>query len=49
VAVPEARNRFLEFGIELKASASTDEFGAYVRKQVTEFAKLAKEAGIQAN
>jgi tripartite-type tricarboxylate transporter receptor subunit TctC len=49
VAVPEARNRFLEFGIELKASASADEFAAYVRKQVTDFAKLAKEAGIQAN
>lgn len=49
VAVPEARNRFLEFGIELKASASTDEFAAYMRRQVTDFAKLAKEAGIQAN
>lgn len=49
VAVPEARNRFLEFGIELKGSASLDEFSAYLRKQVTEFAKLAKEAGIQSN
>jgi tripartite-type tricarboxylate transporter receptor subunit TctC len=49
VAVPEARNRFLEFGIELKGSASLDEFGAFLRKQVTEFAKLAKEVGIQAN
>lgn len=49
VAVPEARNRFLEFGIELKASASADDFAAYLRKQVSDFAKLAKEAGIQAN
>ncbi|MCC6534336.1 MAG: tripartite tricarboxylate transporter substrate binding protein [Burkholderiales bacterium] len=49
VAVPEARNRFLERGIELKASASLDEFGAFLRKQVTEFAQLAKEAGIQSN
>jgi len=49
VAVPEARNRFLEFGIELKGSASLDEFSAFLRKQVTEFAKLAKEVGIQAN
>jgi len=49
VAVPEARNRFLEFGIELKASKSLDEFGAFMRKQVTEFATLAKAAGIQSN
>jgi tripartite-type tricarboxylate transporter receptor subunit TctC len=49
VAVPEARNRFLERGIVLKASGSLDEFGAFLRKQVTDFAKLAKEAGIQAN
>jgi len=49
VSVPEARNRFLEFGIELKGSASLDEFNAFIRKQVTEFAKLAKEVGIQAN
>jgi seryl-tRNA synthetase len=49
VAVPEARNRFLERGIVLKASGSLEEFGAFLRKQVTDFAKLAKEAGIQAN
>jgi tripartite-type tricarboxylate transporter receptor subunit TctC len=49
VAVPETRNRFLELGIELKASRSLDEFAAYLRKQVTDFAKLAKEAGIQTN
>jgi tripartite-type tricarboxylate transporter receptor subunit TctC len=49
VAAPEVRNRFLELGIELKGSGSLDEFGAFLRKQVTEFAKLAKEAGIQSN
>ncbi len=49
VAVPEARNRFLERGIVLKASTSLEEFGAYLRVQVTDFAKLAKQAGIQAN
>ena len=49
VAAAEVRNRFLEFGIELKGSSSLDEFGAFLRKQVTEFAKLAKDAGIQTN
>jgi len=49
VAAPEVRGRFLEFGIELKGSGSLEEFGGFLRKQVTEFAKLAKEAGIQSN
>jgi tripartite-type tricarboxylate transporter receptor subunit TctC len=49
VGVPEVRNRFLERGIVLKASGSLDEFGAFLRRQVTDFAKLAKDAGIQAN
>lgn len=49
VAVPELRNRFGERGIVLMASASQDEFGAFLRKQVTEFAKLAVEANIQSN
>jgi tripartite-type tricarboxylate transporter receptor subunit TctC len=49
VAVPEARNRFLERGIVLEASASLEEFGAFLKKQVTDFARLAQEAGIQSN
>ena len=49
VVLPEVRNRFLERGIVLLASGSSDEFGAFLRKQVTEFAKLAAEVGIQAN
>jgi len=49
VAVPEVRNRFLEFGIELKGSNSIDEFGAFLRRQVTDFAKLTKDANIQTN
>ncbi len=49
VAAPEVRNRFLELGIELKGSASLEEFGGFLRKQVTDFAKLAKEANIQTN
>ena len=49
VAVPEARNRFLERGIVLAASASLEEFGVFLKKQVTDFARLAQEAGIQSN
>jgi len=49
VAVPELRNKFAERGILLKGSASLEEFAAYMNKQVTGFAKLAVEAGIQSN
>jgi tripartite-type tricarboxylate transporter receptor subunit TctC len=49
VAVQETRNRFLERGIVLEASASLEEFGAFLTKQVTDFARLAREAGIQSN
>jgi tripartite-type tricarboxylate transporter receptor subunit TctC len=48
VAVPEVRDRFLRQGIELVASSSPDEFGAFLRKQVEEFATLAREAGMKA-
>jgi tripartite-type tricarboxylate transporter receptor subunit TctC len=46
VAVTELRNRFLEQGIELMASASNDEFAAFLRKQVEEFAVLARQVGM---
>jgi tripartite-type tricarboxylate transporter receptor subunit TctC len=46
VAVTELRNRFLEQGIELVASTSSEEFAAFLRKQVEEFATLARQAGI---
>jgi tripartite-type tricarboxylate transporter receptor subunit TctC len=49
VAVPEVHARFLERGIVLKASPSLDAFAALLRKHVTEFATLAREANIQAN
>lgn len=49
VAVPETRNRFGERGIELVASKSSDEYATFIRKQVEEFAALAKIAGIKAN
>jgi tripartite-type tricarboxylate transporter receptor subunit TctC len=46
VAVAEVHNRLLEQGIELVASSSADEFAAYVRRQVEEFAVLAKQIGM---
>ncbi len=49
VAVPETRNRFGERGIQLVASKSLDEYASFIRKQVEEFAQLAKAAGLQAN
>jgi tripartite-type tricarboxylate transporter receptor subunit TctC len=46
VAGTELRHRFLEQGIELIASASSEEFAAFLRKQVEEFAILARQAGM---
>ncbi len=48
-AVTEVRNRFLEQGIELVASNSSEEFAAFLRKQVEDFAMLARQTGITAN
>lgn len=48
VRVPELRNRFLEMGVELTASASPDDFTAYVKAEFAKKAKLAREAGIKA-
>jgi len=48
-SVPELRTRFIEQGIEIVASNSTDEFAAFLRKQVEDFAVLARQAGITAN
>jgi tripartite-type tricarboxylate transporter receptor subunit TctC len=45
----EMRERFLAQGIELVGSASPDAFAAFLRKQVDEFALLAREAGMIAN
>jgi tripartite-type tricarboxylate transporter receptor subunit TctC len=47
--VAEPRNRLLEHGIELVSSGSSDEFAAFLKKQVDEFAILARQAGIAAN
>ncbi len=46
VAAPELRSRFQQQGIELVASRSPEEFAAFLRRQVEQFAVLAREAGI---
>ena len=45
--VPEVRSRFLNQGIELIASTSSDEFAAFLRKHVEAFAVLARETGMK--
>ena len=49
VAVPALRERFEKNGIPLVASNSLDEYNAFIRRHVEDFAKLAKTAGIKAN
>lgn len=49
VAVETLRDRFDKLGIPLVASASLDEYNSFIRKNVEDFAKLAKTAGIKAN
>jgi len=46
VAVPELRERFREQGIELTASASSDEFAAFLRHEIEQFTKLARQIGL---
>ena len=45
--MPELRKRYIERGIELVASASPDEFTAYIKAEFDKKAKLAREAGIR--
>jgi tripartite-type tricarboxylate transporter receptor subunit TctC len=47
VRIPELRNRYLEMGVELAASASPDDFTAYIKAEFEKKAKLAREAGIR--
>ena len=49
IAVPALKNRFDGLGIPLVASASLDEYNAYIRRHVEDFARLAKTAGLKAN
>ena len=45
----ELRERFLQRGIEMTASATPDGFTAFIRSEVASSAKLAREAGIKAD
>ena len=45
---PEFVKRYAERGIEMKASASPEEFTAYIRSEADAFAKLVKDAGMKA-
>ena len=47
VALPELRRRYLERGIELGASASSEEFSTYLKSEVAAFARLAREANLK--
>jgi tripartite-type tricarboxylate transporter receptor subunit TctC len=47
VRAPNLHKRFLERGVELKASASPEEFSAHVKAEVEKKGKLAREAGIK--
>ena len=47
VRAPALRSRFIERGIELKSSASPDEFTAYIKAEFDKKAKLARDAGIK--
>ena len=48
VSNPEFAKRYAERGIEMKASASPDEFTSYIRSEADAFAKLVKDAGMKA-
>jgi tripartite-type tricarboxylate transporter receptor subunit TctC len=45
--IPALHNRFIERGVELKASASPEEFTAYIKAEVDKKTKLARDAGIK--
>ena len=47
VRMPALRNRFLERGVELKASASPEEFTAHIKAEFEKKGKLARDAGIR--
>ena len=47
VSAPDLYNRFLERGIELKASSSPEEFTAHIKAEFEKKGRLAREAGIK--
>ena len=48
VQVPEIRSRFAQQGVELRASATPEEFSGFIRSEYPRYAKLVREAGITA-
>lgn len=44
---PEVKKRFLDQGAEPKPSSSPEEFGAMIRSELTRWAKVVKDSGIQ--
>ena len=48
MANPEFVKRYAERGIEMRASASPEEFTRYIRSEADGFAKLVKDAGMKA-
>ena len=49
LAVPELKKRYIDRGIELAASRSPDEFSAYIKTQVENYTRIARDAGIKAD
>jgi tripartite-type tricarboxylate transporter receptor subunit TctC len=49
LAVPELRKRYLERGIEIDASRTPEEFTAYIKAQVENYSRIARDAGIKAD
>jgi len=47
VRAPELYKRFIERGVELKASASPEEFTEHIRAEFENKGRLAREAGIK--
>jgi tripartite-type tricarboxylate transporter receptor subunit TctC len=47
VATAKLRDRFIERGVELRASGSPEDFAAYIKTEFDKKAKLAKEANIR--
>jgi len=47
LASPEMKKKYAERGIDLVASASSEEFTQYIRAEADAFVKLVREAGIQ--
>jgi tripartite-type tricarboxylate transporter receptor subunit TctC len=47
VSEPDLHKRFIERGIELKASASPEDFSAYIKAEFEKKKRLAQEAGIK--